>query len=182
MISHDLLEGDDDVNYQTLILIAGVAILAAYGLDKSVVISERSAPVETVSVSPSEPDQFRVVSGRAHITDGDTIRIGKTRVRFDGIAAPEKNDRGGRASTSNLKRLIDGMTVECRLTGAKSYKRYIGTCYANDRNLSELQVASGHALDCPRFSNGRYAGAEATAKNQGHNLSAIYDLPSYCNR
>lgn len=170
------------MNYQTLIFIAGVAVLAAFSLDKSIVVSKQSAPVETVSVAPSKPDQFRVVAGKAHITDGDTLRIGKTRVRFDGIAAPEKKDRGGQASTANLKRLIGGSKIECRLTGAKSYKRYIGTCYVNGRNLSELQVASGHALDCPRFSNGRYAGVEATAKNSGHNLGAIYDLPSYCIR
>lgn len=172
------------MNYQTLIFVVGVAVLAAFGLDKTVVVSKQSAPVEIVRVAPSEPDHVRVVSGRAHITDGDTLRIGKTRVRFDGIAAPEKNDSGGRASTDNLRQLINGTTIECRLTGAKSYKRHIGTCYVNGRNLSELQVASGNALDCPRFSNGRYAGAEAKAKakNKGHNLSAIYDLPTYCNQ
>lgn len=170
------------MNYQTIFFVTGIAVLAAFTLDKTIVVSEPSASVETVRVAPSEPNYVRVVSGKAHITDGDTLRIGKTRVRFDGIAAPEKNDRGGQASTANLKRLIDSMTVECRLTGAKSYKRYIGTCYVNGRDLSELQVVSGHALDCPRFSNGRYAGAEATAKNNGHNLAVIYDLPSYCSR
>lgn len=182
------------MNNQIYFLFAGMTIFAAFSMDKSIEIINSSPPANTVSLEPSSssssnsgrsssgPTSGRVISGRAVITDGDTLRIGNTRVRFNGIAAPERNDRGGQASTANLRRLINGAKVECQLTGAKSYKRFIGTCYVNNRDLSKQQVASGHALDCARYSGGRYAAAENSAIGKGRNLGNIYKRPSYCRR
>jgi len=43
-----------------------------------------------------------------------------------------------------------------------------------------MQVRAGHACNCPAFSGGRYAAAEAEARAAGNDLSRIYDLPDYC--
>lgn len=122
----------------------------------------------------------RVVSGKAYIVDGDTLRIGKTKVRFDGVAAAERHTADGKAATAHLKSLTVGKTVVCRLTGAKSYKRHIGTCFVGNINLLEQMTLDGFSRDCPRYSNGRYAHAEAKAQRNGHDLSRTYKLPKYC--
>lgn len=47
-----------------------------------------------------------IVTGRAYITDGDTIRIGDTRVRLFGLDAPERAqqcERDGSATAAETK-------------------------------------------------------------------------------
>ena len=102
------------------------------------------------------------------VTDADTIVVKSTKVRFDGIDAPE---RGHPAYAAGIKFLVNAIwnadSVRCELTGAKTHGREVGTCFMMadgvEANLLSMVVAAGLARDCPRFSGGRYAAFETDA-------------------
>jgi endonuclease YncB( thermonuclease family) len=55
-------------------------------------------------------------------------------------------------------------------------------CFLDGVDVGELVIRTGHGRDCPHFSGGRYAPAEAVARAAGHDLSRLYPLPDYCVR
>ena len=90
--------------------------------------------------------QSQSISGRAKIVDGDTIHIGKNKIRLHGIDAPEWNQsctinsevwECGKKSTLALKELIDNQTVVCEIKDIDQYKRYIAVCISNNVNLNK---------------------------------------------
>lgn len=126
-------------------------------------------------VSGNRKRRPKILQGPARIIDGDTLAIGSTRVRLEGLAAPELNEPGGYNSRLRLIRITQNKRVDCRLTGAKSYRREIGVCYVDGKDVAVEMVNSGNARDCPRFSEGRYAKYETF-------LSRNFSLPRYCNQ
>ena len=127
------------------------------------------------------------LTGLAVAHDGDDVRFGRVQVRLQGIAAPEdyrgNREPGGPESTQHLAGLVDGHEVTCLLDGTTAGRlRPVGICYLDGEDIGELQVRAGHARDCPAFSGGRYAAAEAEARAAGRDLSRIYALPGYCRR
>lgn len=102
----------------------------------------------------SEADKFACISPR--VLDGDTIDCGVTRVRLQGIDAPELpgHCRPGRnctpgdpyASTENLRRLVSGKTLQCRKTDTDGYGRTVARCKADDVDVSCAQIAGGYAV------------------------------------
>ena len=136
-------------------------------------------------------DEFVAVAilmGVPHVVDGDGLMFGDVEVRLQGIAAPEDSNLsrqpGGPEATAELRRLAEGREVVCRLdgttTGRDTGNRLVGRCVAGDADLGESLVRSGFARDCPTFSGGDYAEAEAAAQRAGLDLSRTYDLPGYC--
>ena len=96
-----------------------------------------------------------MIEGYAKIIDGDTIHIGKNKIRLHGIDAPEKNQKCfisdnvwncGEESTNNLIKLIYLKKVNCKILGQDKYKRYIGECYINNININKWMVINGWAL------------------------------------
>ncbi len=117
--------------------------------------------------------QASTVSGTARVVDGDTLDVAGTRVRLNGLAAPERGEPGGREATRFMVDAVRGETVSCQLKGEQSYDRMIGVCFVDGEDLAALAVAAGVARDCPRFSGGRYAALET---DDGRRLV----LPGYC--
>jgi len=88
--------------------------------------------------------------------DGDTLRCGATRIRLQGIDAPEMagHCRPGRecapgdpiASTDNLRQLVARSTMDCRQTDTDHYGRIVAVCAVEGVDLSCEQVRSGHAI------------------------------------
>ena len=138
------------------------------------------APLQPVFAQGFEP--VADLTGVASVKDGDGLLFGSVEVRLQGIAAPELRDPIGQASTENLRRLADGKRVVCYLDGTRAgrSKRPVAVCTVDGRDLGELQVLAGMALDCPRYSKGRYAEAERKALKEGRNLALTYQLPGYC--
>jgi micrococcal nuclease len=132
------------------------------------------------SASPTFCDPVAVLSGVADVQDGDGLLFGRVEVRLQGIAAPELEQPMGPESYQNLVRLAQGKQVRCELDGTVANRRPVGVCFADGRDVGRLQVEQGFALDCARYSKGRYREAEALALNTGNDLSAAYELPSYC--
>ncbi len=109
-------------------------------------------------------------SGVATVGDGDTIRLGERRIRFDGIIAPGRSVQCGgvnihRASGDALREVTRSQRVVCQLSDVPDAQgRDMAVCRVGDINLNEYMVANGWARDWPRHSGGAYADEEATAR------------------
>ena len=106
------------------------------------------------------------VSGEARVRDADTIVVSGTPVRLNGIDAPENSTRAGMEATQFMKRLLQGETVACDLNGERTYDRWVGVCHIKVdgrwTDIGAIIVSNGHALDCRRYSGGRYRALEPT--------------------
>lgn len=112
----------------------------------------------------------RDVSGKASIRDADTIVVKGVPVRLNGIDAPENSTRAGREATTFMKRLLRGETVACRLNGDRTHDRWVGVCYIQMQgqwtDIGAILIANGYALDCRRYSGGRYRSLEPRGARQ----------------
>lgn len=112
----------------------------------------------------SQPVEARDVRGTAYVRDADTVVVSGTPVRLNGIDAPELSNRYGRAAKSFMERLLRGKTVVCELNGARTYDRRVGTCFIRQdeqwMDIAAIVIANGHALDCQRYSGGKYRSLE----------------------
>ena len=144
-------------------------------------------------------EEKKTISGKAHVIDGDTIKINKISIRLYGIDAPEKNQicqdlRGesyncGLRSTRFLKNLIRTSTrVKCSYKNLDRYGRIIGKCisYTKVQNSNKIipfdlnyqMVATGHAVEYKRYSRGEYSKAEENAKRERKGLwKGEFDRP-----
>lgn len=110
------------------------------------------------------------IVGPATIADGDTIRIGQRRIRFDGVEAPRERAMCGevnasRAATDALRDVIRSSEVRCAISDLPDAQgRDVARCRVNDTDLNEYMVANGWARDVPAQSGGAYAAAEAAAR------------------
>lgn len=106
----------------------------------------------------------RTIEGRVtKVRDVDTIVVAGTPVRLNGVDGPETSTRAGRDARSWMVRLVEGRMVTCQLNGDRTYDRWVGTCFINGRDIGSLAIEAGQALDCARFSDGRYRHLETTA-------------------
>lgn len=96
-----------------------------------------------------------VITGSAYVHDGDTIYINHEPIRLAGIDAEELDEPHGPQARDHLRQLIGSRIVTCQWEGW-SYKRKVGTC----GDLNARMVADGYALDCARYSNGKYRSLE----------------------
>jgi endonuclease YncB( thermonuclease family) len=122
------------------------------------------------------------VVGRAKVIDGDSLEIAGERIRLFGIDAPEGRqecrDAGGRPypcgreSARALAAATAGRNVECTPVAHDRYDRGVAICKVTGRDLSELMIREGHALELRQHSGGRYAAAEREARNDKRGLWA----------
>ena len=118
------------------------------------------------------------IIGIPKITDGDTIVINDTRIRFTGSDAPESyffgktqtclDENGkewecGKAATKKLEQLINNQIVRCTDEGQDRYGRTLGICYVGDMDLQAEMVKSGMAVAYLRYSD-RYEQEQNYAK------------------
>jgi endonuclease YncB( thermonuclease family) len=106
----------------------------------------------------------RTIEGRVIVVhDVDTIVVAGTTVRLNGVDGPEVSNRAGRDARTFMTRLVRGEMVSCDLNGERTYDRWVGVCYLNGQDIGAIAVADGHALDCRRYSGGRYRDLETPA-------------------
>lgn len=91
------------------------------------------------------PSCARAVNPPRHVTDGDTLRIGRERIRLFGIDAPEmnqscNNDRGARYSCGevarDLRRHVGNALVSCQPSNRDGCGRIVARCSALGADLS----------------------------------------------
>ncbi len=129
-------------------------------------------PAKETPAEPAKADAGIVseIVGVATISDGDTIRIGERRIRFDGIEIPRPRAMCGqtnvyRAATDALRDIVRSKEVRCRISDLPDAEgRDMARCRVGETDLNEHMVANGWARDAPADSNGAYADEEAAAR------------------
>jgi endonuclease YncB( thermonuclease family) len=122
------------------------------------------------------------LEGRAVVNDGDTVTLGKERIRLRGIDAPEFDQtctRGGaqyscgRQARDALVALTRGRSVTCSGSQRDKYQRLLAICSAGGVEINRSLVADGWAV-----SYGDYHAEEADARGRGTGLWAgSFDRP-----
>ena len=117
-----------------------------------------------------------VVSGPARIIDGDTIDIAGTRIRLEGIDAPEAGQTCtdgagaswacGTAATRELVAMTKDRSLDCYSRGLDKYGRMLGICFAGSVDVSAEMVRRGLAWAFVRYSR-HYVGEEGQARKAG---------------
>lgn len=114
---------------------------------------------QTHSATPEGPPfpASMKLQGKAWVIDGDTIAIGRIKIRLAGIDAPEIDEPYGKNSKWAMVNICKGQIITAHLNGERSYDRLVGTCTLPDgRDIAALLVAQGLALDWPFYSGGKY--------------------------
>jgi micrococcal nuclease len=128
----------------------------------------------TTAATAAEP---AILTGTVtHVRDGDTIEVGKIPIRLNGVSAPELKEPLGKASKKFMRDLVLGKLVRCELNGKKTYDRLVGICFLKGKDIGVAVIKAGLALDCPRYSDGRYKAVETAAGRER------IKLPRYCKR
>ena len=120
------------------------------------------------------------------VTDGDTVRIGEERIRFNGIDAPElkqtciingvENFCGLKAKEILIEKISDQKVV-CVSEGKDQYKRTLAECFVNDESLSSYLVRSGYAFAYRKYSKKFVSDEEFAKSNKLGIWSMEFDYP-----
>ena len=127
------------------------------------------------------------------VTDGDTIKIGREKIRLFGIDAPEikqlcyhegeKPYACGRLAKLKLEEIIKNSNIRyiyCFYSERDKYQRIIAECVLGENsqiNINQLMVFRGYAVAYLRYSK-KYLQAQEDAKSFKFGLWAgKFDLP-----
>jgi endonuclease YncB( thermonuclease family) len=149
----------------------GIAVLAVVaGLTAALLIlqslNHKDVATATTPVAQSLPPAAQTppvqsISGIARVIDGDTIEVRGTRLRLDGIDAPESKQTCeangqtyacGEQATKALIALLGARPVECTETGKDRYQRIIAKCRVEATDLGTWMVEHGWALAFRKYS------------------------------
>jgi endonuclease YncB( thermonuclease family) len=109
----------------------------------------------------AKPREAVVLTGEARVIDGDTIEVDGTRIRLQGIDAPETRQSCttadgaswacGRYATAMLAAAVASTDVTCTARGRDRYQRVVAVCWAGVVEVGRSMVAEGLALADRRF-------------------------------
>ena len=141
----------------------------------------------------SEIKFIKSVVKNVHVTDGDSIKIGKEKIRLSGIDAPEikqvcynegeKPYACGHLAKLKLEEIIKNSNIGyiyCFYSGRDKYKRILAECVLGEDsqiNINQQMVFEGYAVAYLRYSK-KYFKAQETAKSFKFGLWAgKFELP-----
>jgi endonuclease YncB( thermonuclease family) len=124
--------------------------------------------------APPQP----VIAGRAWVIDGDTIDVAGTRIRLEGIDAPEleqtcTDSKGaswpcGRTATRELREHIRGRELTCGKRAFDRFQRVIAVCQLPDgSDVNAWMVQQGWAVASGFVKIYQAEEAEAEAAKRG---------------
>jgi endonuclease YncB( thermonuclease family) len=131
--------------------------------------------ITALALSSSTPIYGVAVAG-----DGDSLRVGETRIRLFGIDAPEFDQQCtksgqrwacGQASADRLSKLVTGREVRCMPMGDDGHGRTLARCSVGQVDVNRTMVATGNAVAFRRYSMD-YVAAEETARASKRGLWA----------
>jgi endonuclease YncB( thermonuclease family) len=103
------------------------------------------------------------ISGVPRVVDGDTLVVGATKIRLEGIDAPEtdqiclnlKGDHWtcGIEARDRLQAHIEGQVVVCLSNGIDVYQRSLATCSLKEEDLNGWMIREGWALAYLKYSS-----------------------------
>ena len=125
------------------------------------------------------------ILGYTKVTDADTIKISKYKIRLHGIDAPEKkqtcqrpyisigffslneNYLCGEFATNKLIEFVGDALIICKVKANKDYfGRFLGTCYKNKVNINQWLVENGYAVAYVKYSKDYIKYEEIARKNK----------------
>lgn len=139
-------------------------------------------PSMAVTLAPSVSYASDLV-GPACVIDGDTLEIGKTTIRLNGIDAPEHGQkcgswRCGAAATDAMAALADGVALSCEAGLLDGYGRIIATCWSGATDIGGEKVRDGLAWAFVRYSDA-YVAEEAEARAARRGVWAHPSVPAW---
>jgi len=118
--------------------------------------------ISALTISQSLAESAPNITGRPRIVDGDTITIGETHIRLQGIDAPETDqvciDAAGKRWTcgitarDELAKHVGEREVSCTDRGHDRYGRTLGVCSTSGEDLNAWMVLQGLALAYVHYS------------------------------
>ncbi|MCT8159678.1 thermonuclease family protein [Pseudoruegeria sp. SHC-113] len=94
--------------------------------------------------------------GRVEVSDGDSLRMGSTRIRLFGIDAPELDQSCRKAdgrvwacgdwAKATLAGLVAGQKLSCQQRDTDRYGRVVASCTAGGKDLGAEMVRLGAAM------------------------------------
>ena len=114
-----------------------------------------------------QPVSLDPIVGKCWVIDGDTIHIGKHKIRFQGMNAPELDEPYGQQAKWTLQKLVKGQTIRAIPNGERSYDRIVAKCFLEDgTDLGAKMVEMGLALDLPEYPDADYRHLETPASRK----------------
>jgi endonuclease YncB( thermonuclease family) len=139
------------------------------------------APLLAVLLANMSPAAASDIIGTARVLDGDTVEIGSTTIRLEGIDAPESDqlclNRTGRPwacgveARDRLAAEAAGREWTCKIEGQDQYGRALATCAVAGQNINRWLVRHGWALAFIRYSTA-YVSDERAARDARRGLWA----------
>jgi endonuclease YncB( thermonuclease family) len=137
--------------------------------------------VGAIAASASE------LTGVPRIVDGDTVAIDSTKIRLEGIDAPETDqlclDRNGQRWACGIEardRLIEhagGKPWSCRVSGQDFYGRSLASCQVAGEDINRWMVRSGWALSFTSYSHAYDADEEVARHNRAGLWAGAFIAP-----
>ena len=159
-------------------LVAGLLGTTAVGAMLLLVL-----PADLFGRAPALTGTIAAIPAQVAVVDGQTLRVGDTVVRLQGVAAPARgttclkadNSRFdcGAAASEALARLLRGQSVTCKLFGRDAAGFAQGLCEAEGRDLNRAIVASGWARarsESPAFAAASFGDEESQARTAHRGL------------
>ena len=75
--------------------------------------------------------------------DGDTIRVGRERIRLRGIDTPELSELQGPAAKQRLEELLHSGPIRIEPRGRDVYDRLVADVFVNERTVAEILRSEG---------------------------------------
>jgi len=139
---------------------------------------------------PISASAQETIEGHASVIDGDTLDIDGTRIRLNGIDAPESWQKCERDDGSEYRcgkvaafalddYLAESRPTRCEQVDVDRYHRIVATCFrADGQSVNAWLVRTGNAVDWVRYSNGAFATEQDAAKAEKVGIwRGAFDLP-----
>lgn len=127
------------------------------------------------------------ISGVAQISDGDTVVVGRSKIRLVGIDAPETDQvcvgssgatyRCGIASRHALIEIIGSHLLTCQGQETDRYGRHLMVCHAGGININAEMVRQGWALAFRRYSTSYVTHEEVARSREAGMWSGAFVAP-----
>lgn len=127
------------------------------------------------------------LTGTPSVIDADTLELHGTRVRLEGVDAPEGHQtcllngnpwRCGQAAALALADHIGGRALNCKGQETDRYGRTLAVCWLGSEDLNAWLVAEGWALAYRRYSSA-YVGQERAAQQAKRGIWASVFVPPW---